>query len=177
MGDDCIPEGRMIDGSRRGARGAAWRAPLLAIIVATPVPGWSAAPPPGGAATRPEDRVIFEREAARKWMSGRSDTGELWTPALADVTALEAKLPAYLRASYKDQSKEPLWKRAPGYKRQYFGITYQGARVIYANFFCDAPASWRTVLVDVDDGGDCYFSVKYDAKRGTFQDLMVNGEA
>jgi hypothetical protein len=166
-------------------RGLAARAFLVAMGLAMPAPGWSAAPPPPEAtATRPEDRVIFDREATRKALTGRAmGRGELWTPALADVTALEQKLPAYLRRAYKDQDRrrEPLWKRAPHYKRQYLGITQKGERTIYANFFCEIfgphPEDWKTILVDVDDGGDCYFQVEYDVKAGTFHDLSVNGEA
>jgi hypothetical protein len=110
----------------------------------------------------------------------RQAPGEFWTPALADVLALEEKLPAYLREQYKNRRKEPLWKRAPRYKRQYFGITRQGERVIYANFFCalfSNAEDWHHVPVGVADGGDCYFSVEYDMKRGTLHDLVVNGEA
>ena len=36
---------------------------------------------------------------------------------------------------------------------------------------------WRAVLVGVHDGGDCYFTVEYGAKRGTFSRFTVNGEA
>jgi len=32
-------------------------------------------------------------------------------------------------------------------------------------------------FVVVDDGGTCYFQVKYKFKTGTFYDLSVNGEA
>ena len=52
--------------------------------------------------------------------------------------------------------------------------------MIYANFFCELfsfQPNWHVVPVSVDDGGDCYFSVEYDVKRGTFSNLMVNGSA
>jgi len=98
-----------------------------------------------------------------------------------EITALEEKLPAYVRDHYKNGGKDPLWKRAPRYKRQYFGTARQGQRVVYANFFCQVPSTrahdWHTVPVMVMDGGDCYFSIKYDAKRGAFYDFMVNGDA
>jgi hypothetical protein len=155
---------------------------LLALCAAIPARGAATPAAPEVPATRAEDRVIFDAEATRKVMSSEAE-GKFWTPALSDVLALEEKLPAYLRAPHEHENprKEPLWKRAPGYKRQYFGMIRKGARVIYGNFFCRVPstraADWHTVPVRVEDGGDCYFSVEYDVKRGTFHDLMVNGEA
>jgi hypothetical protein len=153
---------------------------LLALCVALPARGSAAPAAPEVEATRAEDRVIFDAEAARKSMSSEAE-GKFWTPTLSDVLAFEEKLPAYLREHHQNRRKEPLWKRASGYKRQYFGMTRKGARVIYGNFFCHVPstraADWHTVPVQVEDGGDCYFNVVYDVKRGAFQDLMVNGEA
>jgi hypothetical protein len=172
----------MVDSSRGRPRGA-WGALLLALSVTMPAVGRSAPTPLDVPATRPEDRAIFDAAATRKSIGlvDAAAKSEPWTPALADAVALEAQLPGYLRDNYKNRGKEPLWKRAPGYKRQYLGIAQHGRRVIHANFFCHVPASragdWQTVAVIVDDGGDCYFQVEYDVKTGTFRNLMVNGEA
>lgn len=155
---------------------------LAAMTVAAAVRGRAAPAPPEVPATRPEDRVIFDAKATRKWMPALA-TGGVWTPALAEVLALEQDLPAYLRGhrdAHENPRQGPLWKRAPAYKRQYFGISRRGERVIYANFFCrvfEEAQDWHQVPVQVEDGGDCYFSITYDAKHRTFKDLMVNGEA
>jgi hypothetical protein len=177
----------MVDRSRKERAAWAWRAPLLAlslgIAIGVSARGWAAPAGPDVPATRPQDRAIFDAGATRK-SSGLVDAlakAEAWTPTLADVLALEQKLPGHLRENYESRRKEPLWKRAPGYKRQYLGITRQGRRVIHANLFCQVPGSrvsdWHTVAVVVEDGGDCYFSIEYDVQRGTFRDLRVNGEA
>ena len=130
--------------------------------------------------------MIFTAEAARKVWARllRPPAGPPWTPALADVRALEQRLPDYLRRHlppgyWEFHSKDrPLWERAPGYKRQYVGIRKNGRRAIYANFFCDDDSpNWRTTPVDVDDGGDCYFQVEYDVDKATFSDLSINGDA
>jgi hypothetical protein len=164
----------VVDQHRRRRRGG-WL--LVALIVAILCAARSGSAESEVAATRSEDRVIFDREATRRLEPHMGD-GEPWTPSLADVVALERKLPGYLRREWKARSATPLWKRAPGYKRQYFGITRKGAHVVYAHFFCDAMGSdWHTVEVDAFDGGDCYFSVEYDVKTGRFHDLVVNGEA
>ena len=173
----------MVDLSRRKARGGVWGALVALSAVAAAARGWAAPTPPEGPATRAEDRAIFDVAATRKWldMVDAYTRGEPWTPTLGDVLALESKLPGYLRRNDENPGKEPLWKRVPGYRRQYLGLTSHGQRVVYANFFCRVPSvragDWRSVAVRVADGGDCYFSVQYDVKRGTFRDLVINGEA
>jgi len=172
----------MCDRSRKRWSRAARGAVAAAMILTTAVQGRAAPASPEVPATRPEDRVIFDAKATRKWMPAMAES-ELWTPALADVLALEKNLSAFLREHHdphENRGKGPLWKRVPAYKRQYFGISRRGARVIYANFFCrlseEAP-DLHHVPVQVNDGGDCYFSITYDARQGTFKDLVVNGEA
>ena len=147
----------------------------------------AASPSPNlGTSTTAEDRAIFPAELARqKWARLAPPPATFWTPALADVVKLEAELPAYLRgrtarrtAAASGPQTNPLWKRAPGYKRQYVGVRRKGRAVIYANFFCEAPKyDWHREPVDVDDGGDCYFQVEYDVAAARFDNLAVNGGA
>ena len=153
-------------------------------------PGAAKSPAEPAAATRAEDRVIFNQEVARKtWPSLAHGRAGFWTPTLADVQALEEQLPSYLKRERKDDhgrpassglpALAPLWKRAPSYPRQYVGFLRRGRRVIYGNFFCDNSyhRDWHDRPVRVADGGDCYFQVSYDVKDGRFFDLTVNGEA
>jgi hypothetical protein len=149
--------------------------------------GSASGSPALGTGARAEDRAIFPEELARqKWAWLAKPPASFWTPALADVVKLEARLAAYLRddraarraAAGSGPQKNPLWKRAPGYKRQYVGIRRRGRKVIYANFFCEAPSyDWHREPVDVDDGGDCYFQVEYDVDGGRFDNIAVNGGA
>jgi hypothetical protein len=151
---------------------------VLAVRAATAAPAtnWS------------DDRVIFTAEAARKsWGSLFRPGTTAWTPALADVLALERRLPEYMRVELDRQArqrdwpmdkKNPLWDRAKTYKRQYVGVRRQKQRIIYANFFCDPLGTdWRITPVEVDDGGDCYFQVEYDVEKRSFADLSLNGSA
>ena len=61
-------------------------------------------------------------------------------------------------------------------------MTPDGQRAIYGNFLCDAERmssfiDWRTDLVEVMDGGDCYFQTLYDVEDGTFVWIAINGQA
>jgi hypothetical protein len=100
-----------------------------------------------------------------------------WTPAERDILALEAGLAAFLRASAPERSPD-LWQKQPTYKRQYAGLIRDGRRLVYASFFCSTQGdAWRSQVLFVLDGGDCFFQLTYDVERGTYGDLMVNGEA
>lgn len=65
-----------------------------------------------------------------------------------------------------------------GWLRQYIGIVRGGRRVIYGNFFPNAPgerAQWRQAPVIVCDGGPVFFGVEFDADRGVILDIEFNG--
>ncbi|MGI4887084.1 MAG: hypothetical protein ACRYFR_19180 [Janthinobacterium lividum] len=66
------------------------------------------------------------------------------------------------------------------YKRQLVVVTNKrGEKVVWVNCFCRKgnQASWRHQIVEVDDGGNCYFNVKLNLTRRIWYDLMVNGVA
>jgi hypothetical protein len=71
-----------------------------------------------------------------------------------------------------------VWERLDEYQRQYIGLERNGKQIIYGNYFCDNMGkNWRSEIVFVLDGGDCYFQVEYDVESGTFTKLLVNGES
>ncbi|MGB7923877.1 MAG: hypothetical protein WCF57_11590, partial [Pyrinomonadaceae bacterium] len=95
-----------------------------------------------------------------------------------DVVKLEGKLEFHLRR-VTDKRSPALWIKLGEYKRQYAGIVENDRRKIYANFFCIGAKimDWKMRPVAVEDGGDCFFQIKYDVEAGTFSDLYINGEA
>jgi hypothetical protein len=100
-----------------------------------------------------------------------------WTPAEADVQALEAGLVTFLQSS-PPQASPMLWEKQSTYRRQYAGLVRNGQRLVYASFFCDTLGEdWQREVVFVLDGGDCFFQLTYDVERGTYDNLMVNGES
>jgi hypothetical protein len=133
------------------------------------------------------NRVIFDREAARGlWHFQEAD--DFWTPAAADVGALEELLPDYIREETarrtarkvaaglpSDKAAVPLWQRAPSYHRQYVGLVISHRRIIFGNFFCDdPPIDWRRHAVASNGGGDAVFSVMYDVEERRLFAFYVN---
>ena len=126
-----------------------------------------------------EGAIVPDERAAEfvKALSG-SDRKEYWTPTKEDVAKLEEKIEFHLR-KVSDRRSPALWSKLRDYKRQYAGIVEGGRRKIYANFFCNSAkiTDWKIRPVAVEDGGDCFFQIKYDIEAGTFSDLYINGEA
>ena len=118
---------------------------------------------------------VIVREADAPGFGERAEG--YWTPAAADIIGMEAGLADYLRTAAASRSPD-LWQKQASYKRQYAGLVRDGQRLVYASFFCDTvDERWREQIVMVLDGGDCYFQLTYTIDQGTYQDLMINGEA
>ena len=65
------------------------------------------------------------------------------------------------------------------YKRQYIAvINRKGEKEVFVNLFCDASnwEFWPTKLVQIEDGGNCYFNLKVNMQTMSNQ-LEVNYNA
>ena len=65
------------------------------------------------------------------------------------------------------------------YKRQYIAVlNSKGEKEVWINCFCHTwNKNWRKELIDVNDGGNCYFNLKINLTTGQYYELMVNGDA
>lgn len=67
-----------------------------------------------------------------------------------------------------------------GFKRQYVSvINDKGQKEIWINFFCDdwESENWKSDIMVVLDGGNCYFNLKVNLETKTYSDLSINGYA
>ncbi len=119
--------------------------------------------------------IIFTAEEIRN-QKFVTVPGPYWTPSQEQVDQLEKKLPAYLKGQVKSHS-ELLKIDLSKYKRQYFGYSLNGKKVIYVNAFCHSFDYWEKTLVFVFDGGKCFFQATYDPEVGEFLNFSVNGDA
>ncbi|KAA9339683.1 hypothetical protein F0P96_03450 [Hymenobacter busanensis] len=66
----------------------------------------------------------------------------------------------------------------PRYKRQYVAVlNSRGEKEVWVNCFCSDETNWRTQIVDVDDGGNCFFNVTINLSKGIWHDMAANGTA
>jgi hypothetical protein len=65
------------------------------------------------------------------------------------------------------------------YKRQIVAATNsKGEKDVWINVFCEAHGfPWKTNIMQVDDGGSCYFNLKINLALKKSYDFWVNGEA
>ncbi len=62
--------------------------------------------------------------------------------------------------------------------RQYLPVINEnGEKEIWINFFCHNwnSDSWKTNIVKVFDGGNCYFNLKVNLSTGLYSIIMING--
>lgn len=111
------------------------------------------------------------------WFGIAADT--YWMPTEEDVANLENGLTTFLKESNSTyQDTAAILERLPDYTRQYFGLVRANEELIYANFFCGGEThDWLETPVVVDDGGNCYFQVLFNAEANTYLSLSVNGES
>ncbi|NOQ73945.1 MAG: hypothetical protein GQ574_18210 [Crocinitomix sp.] len=64
------------------------------------------------------------------------------------------------------------------YIRQYVPYyNVENEKVVAINFSCSAYGEWKTVLYQVNDGGNCYFDITLNLTTGQCERIMVNGYA
>lgn len=63
------------------------------------------------------------------------------------------------------------------YKRQYIAaMLVNGHKVVWMNAFCSSNANWKQRLIQVQDGGSCYFTITINLTEKSNGTLRVNGE-
>lgn len=65
------------------------------------------------------------------------------------------------------------------YYRQYVVVRNEnGEKEVYVNFMCELVsldfADWKKELIDISDGGNCYFNVKINLSSKTYYNLIIN---
>ncbi len=78
-----------------------------------------------------------------------------------------------------DLTLERLTINLLNYKRQYIAIKNEkGEKEVWINMFCrNSFGDWKKVIIDVSDGGNCYFNFKINLNTNKYYGLMFNGEA
>jgi hypothetical protein len=105
------------------------------------------------------DEVILPAEQ-KPFQEEFPANAEHWTPTAAEI--LKAQLLVHQFIKEKLPSAVPSLK---SYRRQYAGYQTADGKVLFVNFFCRSPETWRTVPVQKEGRDGCYFSLKVDLKR------------
>ena len=101
-----------------------------------------------------------------------------------DIVSIDSLLIAcvsdYNNSLDKDHQQWRIDLNKRNYKKQLIVVTNKkGEKEVWVNCFCDTWGSdkWKTEIMLVDDGGNCYFNFKINLETKKFYDLGVNGVA
>jgi hypothetical protein len=86
----------------------------------------------------------------------------------------------YSNSLDKDNKEWIIDLKNNNYRRQLIVVTNKkGEKEVWVNCFCDTWRSdrWKTEIIIVDDGGNCYFNFKINLTTKKFYALVVNGIA
>ena len=101
-----------------------------------------------------------------------------------DINSVDSLLIAcvtdYNNSLDKDHKEWSIDLKKYNYRKQLIAVTNKiGEKEVWVNCFCHTWDSnkWKTEMMIVDDGGNCYFNFKINLATKKFYDLGFNGVA
>ncbi|TDO20945.1 hypothetical protein [Pedobacter duraquae] len=76
--------------------------------------------------------------------------------------------------------REDLFIDLKNYKRQYVAhINAKKQKEVWVNCFCSNEGNdeWKSKIIEVRDGGKCYFNLRIIIEQKSYYEFMVNGKA
>lgn len=130
------------------------------------------------AASLNPNQTIIDADKSMDWVFGKNFTS--WTPEENDIDAAEKLLKDCFDSQKNAAKNRFLNKSLDDYDRQFIGaVNENGDKIIWVNCFCNTQENyfkdWKTKLVFVKDGGNCYFNLIVNITKNTYSDLMING--
>lgn len=125
-------------------------------------------------------QAVIETGEKMDWVFGRNYKS--YTPTAAEIDQAEELLSQCFAKQVSGTVNRFNGKKLEDYNRQFLGgITESGEKVIWINCLCKredaAFKDWKTRLIIVADGGNCFFNVKVNINKQVYYDLMINGNA
>lgn len=117
-----------------------------------------------------DDTVVFRANATANLDHRFTSfmTPPFWTPSVEQINRLQGKLSHVMTDNM----------RLRQYRKQIFGYTENGKKVVFVNAFCQQAwagnAYWNEDFVTVSGGGECYFRAKYDPEEDLVLSFSVN---
>jgi hypothetical protein len=116
-----------------------------------------------------------------EWLFGNAYTP--WTPADEDIQYALKRIDTCFYDQKRGTANRLLDMKPEDYRMQFVGVkNSNGERLLWVNCFCRHKVNnfpnWEESIVEVDDGGRCYFNVLFniDKKEEPYK-LRVNGDA
>lgn len=123
-------------------------------------------------------QAIVPQMEKMEWAFGRYY--KPYTPTLEDVQIAEDVLSNCFTKEATGTANPFFGRKLEDYNRQFVGAEMEGGdKVIWINCFCKTESeilkNWKSEIIMVADGGNCFFHVNVNLKRKEYYGLMVNG--
>jgi hypothetical protein len=124
--------------------------------------------------------AILEFKRARVWIFDSSyKSTELTQYDLTVIDSFQIKAVTEFNDWQKKTNPDNAWMidlKKLAYRKQLIAVTNQtGEKEVWVNCFCHSVnADWKSNLVDVQDGGTCYFNFKINLTNKIYFNFRVN---
>lgn len=143
---------------------------------------------PANKATTGSNYAILKFNSADNWMFAKGEPTDL---SIDEISIIEAVLKKcvdsmnvvaekkYTELKKQDPSTIKETIDIQNYKRQFVSVITDKGKIVWVNCFCDASwaTNWDTEILQVFDGGNCFFNLKIDLTTKRYFDVIVNGQA
>ncbi|WP_430408591.1 hypothetical protein [Kordia sp.] len=129
----------------------------------------------------PKDQkmTIIRDSTYTKFMIGKNHS--LWEPSNKDFVEINSIIEDAIQDGEFYFLKTKSISEIKKYYRQYLFYTDdKGLKIVFINSMCNISSyndtDWRKEMLDIADGGDCYWSLKIDLTNKKLFSLKVNTE-
>jgi len=113
-------------------------------------------------------------EPSDRWFE--VDNGS-WAPSTETIADIRQQIESFV--SMQTRAEGLTLRDWGSYTFQYQGQKENGRKFVFINAFCvnDKTAQLKKRMLQVTDGGTCFFNLKFDPQKKRFFDLRVHREA
>lgn len=129
--------------------------------------------------------VIFSNLEYTKWIVGNNY--ELWKPDNFDLIKINKILnKAVLDKQFYFLKRQTLTELQKNYRQYICFLNEKGEKIVYINSMCKlsinynknnepVPFDWKNEIIQIADGGNCYWNIKINLNTENYYDLIING--
>jgi hypothetical protein len=130
--------------------------------------------------------TIISNPKYTKWITGNDYN--LWNPDKSDLIKVNEILnKALLDKQFYFLKKQSLSQLQKNYRQYICYLNEKGEKIVYINSMCElsidydknnkpVPFDWKNEMIQISDGGDCYWNIKINLNTEKYYDLMINGQ-
>lgn len=130
--------------------------------------------------------AILNNSEYIEWLFGQEY--KLWQPNNSDINEIDVILEkAIENEAFKSLQIKTLKELKNRYRQYVCYLNNEGNKIVYINSFCKIPIlyengkekqlKWRSEMVDIADGGNCYWNMKINLTSKTYFDVIINGKS